>query len=83
MDCWTVVDGKVYNLTPFVKMHPGGKAILRAQGIDGTEIFRNYFTFYQVVNLILMHFFIDKFHKNLDIDGTIVACFFEGLIETA
>jgi cytochrome b involved in lipid metabolism len=45
LDIWTVIDGKVYNLTPFVKMHPGGKAILRAAGIDGTEIFRKYHWF--------------------------------------
>lgn len=41
-DCWTVVNGKVYNLTQFVKMHPGGKKILKAIGIDGTEIFSKY-----------------------------------------
>jgi cytochrome b involved in lipid metabolism len=36
LDCWTVVEGRVYNITPFVKLHPGGKKILRAMGIDGT-----------------------------------------------
>ena len=40
LDCWTAVDGKVYNVTPFIKLHPGGKKILRAQGIDGSDIFR-------------------------------------------
>ena len=39
MDCWTVVEGKVYNVTNFIKLHPGGKKILRAAGIDGTDIF--------------------------------------------
>ncbi len=38
-DCWTVVHGKVYNIAPFISQHPGGKKILRAAGIDGTEIF--------------------------------------------
>ena len=39
MDCWTVVDGCVYNMAPFISSHPGGKKILKAAGIDGTEIF--------------------------------------------
>jgi cytochrome b involved in lipid metabolism len=39
LDCWTVVDGRVYNLAPFVSQHPGGRKILKAAGIDGTEIF--------------------------------------------
>ena len=41
-DVWTVVDGRVYNVTPFIKMHPGGKKILKAAGIDGTEIFSKF-----------------------------------------
>ena len=40
-DCWTIVDNKVYNLTSFVSGHPGGKAILKACGVDGTELFKN------------------------------------------
>jgi cytochrome-b5 reductase len=39
VDAWTVVEGKVYNISPFLKLHPGGKKILRAAGIDGTDIF--------------------------------------------
>jgi cytochrome b involved in lipid metabolism len=42
LDSWTVIDGKVYNLSPFVKMHPEGKAILAASGIDGSQIFRKH-----------------------------------------
>eukprot|EP00349_Pseudokeronopsis_sp_Brazil_P009120 CAMPEP_0202955944 /NCGR_PEP_ID=MMETSP1396-20130829/478_1 /ASSEMBLY_ACC=CAM_ASM_000872 /TAXON_ID= /ORGANISM="Pseudokeronopsis sp., Strain Brazil" /LENGTH=104 /DNA_ID=CAMNT_0049672725 /DNA_START=247 /DNA_END=561 /DNA_ORIENTATION=+ len=61
MDCWTVVEGKVYNLTNFIKLHPGGKKIMRAAGIDGTDIF-------------------NQFHVNVEIQDTIVACFFEGLL---
>ena len=61
MDCWTAVDGKVYDITNFVKLHPGGRKILRASGIDGTELFK-------------------KYHMNVDIGETIVACFFVGLL---
>jgi len=38
-DCWTTVNGNVYNLTPFVGKHPGGEAILKICGIDGTKFF--------------------------------------------
>lgn len=42
LDCWTAVEGKVYNITNFIKLHPGGKKILRAMGVDGTQIFRKF-----------------------------------------
>lgn len=38
-DCWTAINGKVYDLTDFVNGHPGGPAILQACGIDGTTLF--------------------------------------------
>jgi len=39
-DCWTVVDGSVYDLSNFVSSHPGGQAaIQKICGIDGTETF--------------------------------------------
>lgn len=38
--CWTIVDGKVYDLTDWINKHPGGKsAILRLCGVDGTTAF--------------------------------------------
>ncbi len=41
-DCWTAVDGKVYDLTPFISKHPGGvKNIMKLCGIDGTAIFKD------------------------------------------
>jgi cytochrome b5 len=39
-DCWAIVSGKVYNLTPIMNAHPGGKAaILAACGKDATTAF--------------------------------------------
>ncbi|KAG0366056.1 hypothetical protein BC939DRAFT_451772 [Gamsiella multidivaricata] len=39
-DAWTVLNGKVYNITPYLPFHPGGeKEILRCAGRDGTRLF--------------------------------------------
>lgn len=39
-DCWVVLYGCVYNLTGFLKEHPGGKeSILLYGGSDATEQF--------------------------------------------
>lgn len=38
-DCWTAIGGKVYDITPYVRSHPGGSEILRACGKDGTSLF--------------------------------------------
>jgi cytochrome b involved in lipid metabolism len=39
-DCWTAVNGMVYDLTSFIARHPGGKSnIMRICGIDGTAVF--------------------------------------------
>ncbi len=38
-DCWTIVNGSVYDITPYVPSHPGGAEILRACGADGTSLF--------------------------------------------
>jgi hypothetical protein len=39
-DCWTIVDGSVYDVTPFVSRHPGGLAAISTLcGGDGTADF--------------------------------------------
>jgi len=36
-DCWMIIDGKVYDLTPFISMHPGGPATISQYcGKDGS-----------------------------------------------
>ncbi len=38
-DCWTVINGSVYDITSYVPRHPGGDEILQACGTDGTTLF--------------------------------------------
>lgn len=39
-DCWIVIDDKVYDVTPYLDFHPGGKRyILETAGTDATRGF--------------------------------------------
>ena len=45
-DCWVIIRGKVYDLSPWLASHPGGPAILlKHAGSDATEIFTAVRTF--------------------------------------
>jgi cytochrome b involved in lipid metabolism len=39
--CWLAIDGNVYDVTNFIPIHPGGKAILRGCGKDATALFHS------------------------------------------
>ena len=42
-DCWTIFDGNVYDLSPFLEYHPGGfDQIMRGAGNDCTELYNKY-----------------------------------------
>lgn len=41
-DCWAVVHGKVYDLTNFVDIHPGGEIIYDGAGGDCTPMWESY-----------------------------------------
>ncbi|KAK3194556.1 hypothetical protein Dsin_025866 [Dipteronia sinensis] len=39
-DCWLIISGKVYDVTPFLDDHPGGdEAMINVTGKDATEDF--------------------------------------------
>jgi cytochrome b involved in lipid metabolism len=39
-DCWSVIKGEVYDLTAYVKDHPGGASLIKAIcGLDGSAAF--------------------------------------------
>ncbi|KAI8804559.1 hypothetical protein BJ742DRAFT_760375 [Cladochytrium replicatum] len=39
-DCWMAIQGKVYNVTPYLKYHPGGVSqLMRGAGRDATELY--------------------------------------------
>lgn len=39
-DCWALIDGNVYDLTTWIKNHPGGAGVIKAMcGTDGTQMF--------------------------------------------
>ncbi|KAI9223813.1 cytochrome b5 [Blastocladiella britannica] len=39
-DAWTVLHGKVYNMSPYMNFHPGGiKQLMKGAGKDSTQLF--------------------------------------------
>lgn len=42
-DCWTSINGRVFNITPYINFHPGGvDEIMKCAGRDGTALFNKY-----------------------------------------
>ncbi len=39
-DCWIVVENNVYDMTPFIPDHPGGREIVEGCGRDATSMFQ-------------------------------------------
>jgi len=46
-DCWMAINNKVYNVTPYIKFHPGGvDEIMKGAGINATAIFNDVSQFF-------------------------------------
>lgn len=40
-NCWSVINGNVYNLTKWIKRHPGGSSVIQGLcGINGSAAFK-------------------------------------------
>lgn len=52
-DGWSVINGVVYNMTPYARFHPGGADILKAaMGRDSTRLFHKYHSWVNVQALM-------------------------------
>jgi cytochrome b involved in lipid metabolism len=40
-DAWLIINNKVYDITKWIPMHPGGMIIMKGVGKDATELFNN------------------------------------------
>lgn len=41
-DCWLIIDGGVYDVSSFVRLHPGGDMIFVRAGGDCSDLFASY-----------------------------------------
>ncbi len=63
-DCWTAINGKVYDVTAFFGVHPGGdENLFRVCGIDATAIFNAQHKYQNNAKNKLEEFYIDDLQK--------------------
>lgn len=56
-DAWTVVNGKIYNFTSYISLHPGGRKIMKAAGKDSSKLFKIFHKGVDIDNTIMVFFF--------------------------
>jgi cytochrome b involved in lipid metabolism len=65
-DCWSIVNGKVYNLTTYVKSHPGGAGVIaNICGKDGTNAFKNQHSTQGKPNSVLTGFLLGSVGESI------------------
>ena len=48
-DCWCSYEGEVYDMTTYLKKHPGGqKVLLSVAGKDMTELYKKYHSYLSI-----------------------------------
>ena len=63
-DSWIIVEGKVYDVTPYVEMHPGGEGMILAYaGKDATKPFRGEQHGRDEVDNVLSNYYIGELKK--------------------
>ncbi|ODQ83154.1 hypothetical protein BABINDRAFT_26159, partial [Babjeviella inositovora NRRL Y-12698] len=52
-DSWTTIKGKVYNITPYLDFHPGGREeLMKCAGKEGTLLFNKYHAWVNVERML-------------------------------
>jgi cytochrome b involved in lipid metabolism len=52
-DCWTILRGKVYDITPYLEFHPGGiDKLMLGAGRDCTQLFDKYHSWVNYEHLL-------------------------------
>lgn len=58
-DCWTIVNNKVYNVTSYLTLHPGGQTAINSLcGIDGSSLFNGKHTSNVNANNALVNYYV-------------------------
>lgn len=60
-DCWVVAHGKVYDITEFVKRHPGGKFVIKSNA--GRDVSRHFDNHPKKAHIIWENYLIGEISK--------------------
>lgn len=64
-DCWIVVDGEVYNVTSWLRRHPGGREVLQHYGGEDASVSLGFSsTTKRHVSLASLQLAFQSFHNN-------------------